>query len=139
MISICTPRPNVQDRRDQWGYAIPSADISAVYVIDPTDEPLVRPFHDGIKILALSELVGDVVIVQPLSGANVQGTQSLVDYVHPTDATYVFWHDDEHMTTDDLAGVTPDALVYIPTSDDTQLYSASAMMVVMYDRLAKGG
>jgi tRNA(Leu) C34 or U34 (ribose-2'-O)-methylase TrmL len=71
-------------------------------------------------------------------GAFVKGTESLVDFVHPLDATYVFGPDSRHMTDDDLS-VNFLARVYIPTDPTgTSLFAGSAFSVLMYDRMQKG-
>jgi tRNA(Leu) C34 or U34 (ribose-2'-O)-methylase TrmL len=73
------------------------------------------------------------VLVQPQNGRNLQGEHSLIDFVHPENAVYIFGPDDGH-----LQAAAYDTSVYIPQADGrTVLWSHQAAAIVLYDRLVK--
>jgi len=81
-----------------------------------------------------------LVVLSPAEGRYVQGTESLVDFVHPENAVYLFGSNHSHLTHEELPKV-PDHIVYIPIAQTgyVELYSWVALAVVMYDRMVKGG
>ena len=77
---------------------------------------------------------GTRVVIQPADGHNVQGTVSLVDFVHPEDAVYIFGGDDGFMEP-----IEADHYVYIPTPPTWELYASQAGAIVIWDRTIKNG
>ena len=138
MIRIATALPTSHDRIDQWGYVLPAFDLDAC-IVWGTSGAMARPFHKSTNVMLLNELVGPLVLVHPLSGTLVQGETDLVGFAHPADCTYIFGPDDRTLTPEDLAGVALVGSVYVPTRADTNLFSATACAIVLYDRIAKNG
>lgn len=62
-----------------------------------------------------------------------EGAQSLLDFVHPQDAIYVFGPEDGSIEQSLIDQA--DAVVYIPTN--TCMNLAATVNVVLYDRMAK--
>ena len=66
----------------------------------------------------------------------VEGSTPLKDYVHPSDAIYVFGSSVENL----VSHITEaDDVVTIYTPALTDMFASSAMTAVLYDRLAKAG
>lgn len=80
----------------------------------------------------------ELVVLSPEAGRYVQGTESLVDFVHPENAVYWFGSNHRHLTLDELPR-TPDAIVYVPTDSYPEMYNFVCAAVVAYDRRVKGG
>ena len=92
----------------------------------------VRDWHDEVP------KEHSLVVLSPANAMNVKGTQSLVDFEHPENAVYWFGSNHHHLEWEDLPR-QPDAIVYIPANDYTELYSWTALTLVLYDRLVKHG
>jgi tRNA(Leu) C34 or U34 (ribose-2'-O)-methylase TrmL len=69
----------------------------------------------------------------------VSGVLSLYDYVHPSDAIYVFGPDHRNLTWEEIALENPD-VVYIPVPPGSamrEMFSYTAAAIVAYDRIKK--
>ena len=133
MIGICliAPEQGLPHEVDQWVYLSWGLAPDGVWA---TDDAFGRT---GLETVAsLADLpAADIVIVQPLSGKHVQGTEPLGPYSHPDSAIYVFGASNYNMTTDDISGVAIHSKVYIPGEIDFHAPIAGAM--VLYDRVSK--
>lgn len=81
----------------------------------------------------LPELAGIVVLVSPKDAAHMPGTESLADFEHPEDCTYVFGPDHSDLNIDRRF----DHRLYIPGA--AHLSACDAARIVLYDREAKRG
>lgn len=71
----------------------------------------------------------------PVAIELVEGATSLVDFVHPDNAFYIFGPEDKSLDKDVVAWC--DHVIYIPTVGCMNL--AATVNVVLYDRMAKLG
>lgn len=78
----------------------------------------------------------DVVLIQPADGEHVEGTDSLVPFVHPEDCVYLFGGSDSHLTLD---GIVPVSKIYIPHVATWNMFASQAAAIVLYDRYVKRG
>lgn len=128
--------------RDEWNLAFLHFAPDHVYALgaDTEWEPYRQPYT---RVPTLASLVippgTKLVIFAPTNGEHVQGTESLVTFVHPEDALYVFGQDHQHFDPALLGGRTPDHLVYVPTLGDAQMHSYTAGLLMFYDRAVKRG
>lgn len=70
----------------------------------------------------------------PVAVEIIDGARSLVDYVHPERAFYIFGAEDQTLGKDVLSKCRD--VVYVPTKHCMNL--AATVNVVLYDRMAKG-
>ena len=134
MVSVCLAAPASEFEQNQWDYVLSSFRADAVYVLGPQG---VYPAFHGLnaKYVESCECLGNVVVMSPEEGMNVQGEVSLEDFEHPFECTYLFGSDHSH-----LEAVPQDVIakVYIPVQH-TELYSWIAYAVTMWDRKVKRG
>jgi hypothetical protein len=138
VLGVCLPHPTNGEWRNQWSYVLSHFGPEEVWVVgEPAGE---RPLWKGARAIAgcvdLPAL--PLVVVQPRRGRYLPGRESLVGFSHPEDAIYLFGADNANMSKEDIAR-EPDHLVYIPTSDDHEMWSWVAGAVVLYDRMVKRG
>jgi hypothetical protein len=81
-----------------------------------------------------------VVVIQPRTGREVSGDVSLKNFVHPDGpVVYLFGGSHSVMRKHSLTGLNIFAKVYIPVSDDWELFSQQAAAMVLWDRLSRHG
>ncbi len=127
--------------QDQWSWVFSNFGITDIWERGwqgSTDADIYQPV---IRIDTAAELPAErplVVLAHPDS-QYIKGNQSLVDFVHPADAIYLFGSSYGNLSDeDDLGGRKPDALVYIPTVEH-ECYAHSAAYITLWDRYIKWG
>ena len=130
--------PTNQSQLAQWDFALSNFVPDVLYVVRQEGfEPESRSnvFRDAEFCSSVLDVPGRHVVLAPESGRYVQGEQSLFDFEHPADATYVFGADNRHL--DEV--VEGSDLVFIPTDTIHEMFSWVAYGVVMWDRRLKHG
>lgn len=113
---------------NQWSYLLQHSTPDELYIYGPGPLPPNKILRDATLIDALADLPAGPAVVLADSAA----TDSLMDYVHPADAYYVFGPDH---TNEDWQGHAFDASFYIPPVDSINLlFSYEAAAMVGYDR-----
>jgi hypothetical protein len=144
MVRIVLPLPSGQDRLDQWAYIVHALPWDELVIWSDTakTELLPRPFRGYAKVQSdIGAFSGDstLVVLTGADASHLPGEQSLKDYQHPTDATYIFGSDDGRLMPSYFDGLAIDK-VYIPTIPDSfSLFSAAAFAITLWDRTVKGG
>lgn len=131
MARLCLihPEHGVTHEIDQWLYLATFFGVE-VYAIGAHQK------RKGVTYVAsVSEVPGTAVVVQPLTGRNVQGEVALASFVHPTDATYVFGGSDYIVTQDDIVGHT--LSLFIPGTEE--LHAPLAGAIVLHARRVQLG
>lgn len=134
---------NNNDAQNQWDYVLTNFGIPPENVWMRNDLDLLN-YHGKYTQTHGTAFDLDpnipLVVVQPLGGRYIQGNISLIDFVHPNSAIYLFGGDNDNLSSEeDLGGRNPDYLVYIPTATHDEMYSWVAASCVLYDRLVKNG
>ncbi len=137
---ICWRYDNRPDIQNQWEFIFSNFGVTA-------DRAWIRGAPDGFesylnvpRIEKADEIAspGPFILLAHLE-AKIPGLTSLVDFVHPADAIYVFGADNVVLTMADDMGTAEFAdKIYIP-SVKHESYSYVAAAMTLYDRLAKGG
>ena len=122
--------------QDQFSFAFSNFGIKDVWMIGPGD----KIYQKCEQITSAAELPADrpLVVLQPQDGRNVKGTESLVDFVHPDDAIYMFGGSHDVMEGDDLGGRVPEHQVFIPF-EKHECYAFAAAYITLWDRKLKHG
>lgn len=141
MFGVCYRYDLRSDIQDQWEHVLSNFGLT-------TDRVWVRgapedwqSYLKAPKIDTLADIAGTrpIVVLQHPEAREFPGTVSLVDYVHPADAIYVFGADNVILTEgDDLGGRAVAARVFIPTVA-LESYSFVAAAMTLYDRFVKNG
>jgi hypothetical protein len=136
MLGIAIVGPiNAMDS-NQWDYAISHWIPDHVYVVGDIS----IPFRGAIRLPCLGYLsAGTTVLLAPQNGARFQGDESLADFSHPTDATYIFGSNHRHLTDAEMGGLSPTHKVFIPTESHHEMHSFVAAAITLYDRSVKSG
>lgn len=128
---------NSTDER-QYDYVLSNFKADVLYVKTRRGfEPTSNIFKTAIRIDSVDDLPADhpLVVFLPQNARYLTPTISLNDFVHPTDAIYMFGPNHENLSTgDDFSNRAPDSLVYIPTDTTDDMYSYNSYAVVMWDR-----
>lgn len=144
MFGVCFRRETDHWLQDQWSFLFSNFGVSEIWERGKhdargTDWNIYQP---TIAIDTAAELPQDrpvVVLASPL-GRYVQGVESLLDFVHPENAIYLFGGSNANLNDeDDLGGRKPDHLVFIPTASRDELHSHAAGYVTLWDRVSKSG
>ncbi len=109
---------------NQWSYVLSHFKPSQIYLIGDykTSDKI---YNNAIKGLPDKDLI----ILAPKNGRYIQGEIPLNEFKHPSDAVYYFGSDREHMNN--MEGTK----VYIPTDDNSEMYSWVAGAITFWDRL----
>lgn len=137
-------KPDCGESFNQWDYVLTNFGISPDNVWMRNVEHSTHRYNGKFKNLHLKAddiVLGiPLIVVQPVNGRYIQGITSLIDFVHPTDALYVFGGDRNNMDIEgDIGNRTIDEIVYIPTQTHDEMYSWIAAAIVFYDRMTKNG
>lgn len=137
---ICWRYDNRPEIQNQWEFVLSNFGVTADRAWVRGAPPDWRSYLDAPKIEKVDEIAGDrsfVLLAHP--EAKLPGLISLVNFVHPADAVYIFGADNVILTAkDDLGSAVLEDRVYIPTVQH-ESYSYVAAAMTLYDRLAKGG
>lgn len=113
--------------------------IQRVYLLGDQEE-WVPHRAELVPIPSLDVLVdAPLVVLAPPSGRYVQGEHSLHDFVHPvSDSTvYFIGANDGFLSPDAVPSGVP--RVFIPTADDLEMHSHTALTCALWDRCVKHG
>ena len=138
MYGVCFTGEKNRDDQDQWSFLFSNFGVKDIWELErPNTEKIYQP---TVKIQTAAELPSDrpLVVVQPPEGRFVQGTESLIDLVHPGEAIYMFGGSHDVMTLEDLGGRVPEYSVYIPLVKH-ECYAFSAAYMTLWDRKVKHG
>lgn len=136
MVGVCliTPEQGEAHEVDQWVYLSWAMSLDGVWA---TDTAYGRSGVTTIK--SLSDLPpANLIVVQPLNGANIKGTEPLSTFIHPPNALYIFGASNTIMAERDIAGVSIHSKVYIASISGTELHAPIAGAMVLFDRASKG-
>ncbi len=76
-----------------------------------------------------------IILLQQQDGRYVQGEESLVDFSHPDECTYLLGQSHGQLTLDyDVA-----YKLFIPSVPTWSMFTSQATAIVLYDRLVKRG
>ena len=139
MTGVCFRREQSWEQ-DQWSFVFSNFGVTEIWERGFDGNKDLNIYQPTIKIDTAKELPDrPLVVLAHIEGRYYQGNESLVDFVHPDDAIYMFGGSMANLTDeDDLGGRVPDHLVYIP-SVKCEMYSHAAAYITLYDRLAKNG
>ena len=115
--------------------------VTEIYEIGHDDNRDYRLYQPTIPIDTAADLPVDrsLVVLASQDAKYVRGNESLVEFVHPDNAIYLFGGSHLNLNDDQcLGGATPDHLVFIP-SVKYEMYSHAAAYITLYDRLVKNG
>lgn len=133
MINVVLTLSNAYSE-NQWDYILSNFAADNIYLLNGM-EPTGKLLQAATRITTVDELPEiPLILLAPLQGRYIQGDESLVDFVHPADATYLFGSDKAHMEQELLGTRVPDHKVYVPTDDNTEMYSWTAYTSVVWDR-----
>ena len=127
--------------QDQWSWIFSNYGITDIWERGWNGSTDAAIYQTTIKIDTAAELpVGrPVVVLAPIDGRYIKGTKSIEDWIHPEDAIYLFGGSQANLNDeDDLGGITPHSVLYIPTVE-LEMYSHSAAYITLYDRKVKRG
>jgi len=117
---------STMESENQWDYMLTH--------FQPDHIVLLNDYQPSGQILkgALREFPDDSpkIFFTPKDAYRISGEISLVDFVHPEHATYIFGSDHEHTLE-----MVCDQKVYIPLDDKCEMYSWTAAAIVFWDRL----
>lgn len=147
MLGVCFCFYKLSSLRAQWMYLLTGFQVEQrweIAVDGQGDQASLD--HKITTIRTADELPTDLplVLIQPRAGDFLQGTESLADFIHPTDAIYLFGSDGQALSEVQLGARVPDSSLYIPLPinaerpHDEELYSVQAAAIALYDRIAKG-
>lgn len=125
--------------QDQWSWLFSNFGVTNIWERGAVDSDA-KIYQSTVKIDTAAELPVDqpLIVLAPKAGRHIQGTESLVDFVHPDNAIYMFGGSHENLSEEDFGGRDADALVYIPLVAH-ECYSHSAAYVALWDRYSKRG
>lgn len=123
--------------QDQWSFVFSNFGIKDIWELKtPNAEKIYQP---TIKIESAEELPArPLVVMAPPDGRYIKGTESLIDFVHPDDAIYLFGGSYDNLSNQELGDRKPDHLVYIPF-EEYECYAFTAAYVTLWDRKMKHG
>lgn len=140
MIGVCFKSERRGWMQDQWSWVFSNFGITDIWERNGggSDGEI---YQTVIQCNTAADLPPEpsLVVLAPIDGKFVQGTQSLVDFVHPDNAIYMFGGSYDNLSDeDDFGGRVPDSVIYIPTVK-LEMYSHVAGYLTMYDRYVKRG
>jgi len=127
--------------QDQWSWVFSNFGITEIWERDWDGGSDAKIYQDVTRIDTAVELPTDreLIVLTPIEGRYIKGDQSLVDFVHPENAIYLFGGTQSNLNDEeDFNGRVPDALVYIPTVK-LEMYGHVAAYLTFYDRYVKRG
>lgn len=115
----------------EWDYAISNLSPDGVTYCLGSYQPTHNPFRDAPRIDSLAELPTGIpkVVIAPFTSRNHAPSVSLVDFVHPEDAIYIFGPNNEHLEAAEV-----DHVVVIPTDTKDEMFNYMSYLVTMWDR-----
>jgi hypothetical protein len=136
MVGVCFIAEDRHTYQDQWSYLFSNFGITDIWELGES----IKVYQPTTKIETAAELPADIplVVMQPPDGRWVQGTESLVDFVHPDEAIYMFGSSNAQMTLEDLGGRVAEHYVYIPLVKH-ECFAFSAAYMTLWDRKIKNG
>jgi len=143
-LAVCIHYTNSSCFQNQWDYVLSHYNLTNLYIIGAPKKDV----FDGNNVFKTAQLIKNaeklpknkpLILMAPKNGRYVQGTVSLIDFVHPSHATYFFGPDNLHVSEDILGSRQPDHKVYIPTKTKDNIYSFIAAAITFYDRMVKHG
>ena len=137
---VCYRYDNRLDIMNQWEFVLSNFGLMSGEVWVRGAPAEFESYLKAVHIDKADEIPGDrPLVLLAHTESKVPGLISLVDYVHPVNAIYVFGADNVVFTEeDDIGTKTLDAKVYIPTAQ-YECYAHIAAAMTFYDRMAKGG
>ena len=125
--------------QDQWSWVFSNFGITEIWERDHEDSGDGAIYQPTIKISTAVDLPDrPLVVLSPPGGRFLKGTVSLADFNHPEEAIYMFGQSHGVLSDDDMAGRSPDSVVFIPTVKH-EMYSHTAAYVTLWDRYVKRG
>lgn len=122
--------------RRLWKQSIQAFEVDAWAMCGVRGGPFTSPVqHDDLAAM-LAAHVGPKTFLMPKGTADAAELSytDLVAYAHPSDAIYVFGNSGENL----VSSVGPeDEVVAICTPAEAAMFASSAVVAVLYDRLAK--
>lgn len=138
MISICLHTPVNEELQNQWDYVLNNFMVDQIYVVGGNIKSKI--FKNATYINDYSEIKSkNIVLCSPDNAREVQGEISLIEFSHPDDCCYVFGRDDGYFKSNDFQNIDLHKKVYIPMSNDLDMYSHVAAAVFLFDRKVKNG
>lgn len=140
-IGICFKSEHRGWMQDQWSWVFSNFGVSDIWERDWNGSSDADIYQSTIRIDTAAELPTDrpIVILAPIDGRYIKGTESIEDFVHPEDAIYLFGGSRANLSDeDDLGGITPHSVLYIPTVK-LEMYGFAAAYITLYDRKVKRG
>jgi hypothetical protein len=140
MIIIVIHNANATDEK-QWEYILSNFQSDKIYIMESTHEctgtvcsgqPHVQTISDVPEAATMP-----VICLTPFISFYFKGTKiPLQDFVHPTDAIYVFGPNNTHLDPSEFFpnGETYQE-VYIPNDTNDEMFSQTVYAVTMWDRL----
>ncbi len=139
MLAVAFAHTEVQNFLQQWEYVLCHFQADAIYCVGgPPPEGAV--LSSAVQIVNSQDIPSalSLVLLAPENGLNVQGDESLVDFVHPDDVVYWFGSDSRHIELELFEGRSPDHKVFVPVDTADQAYSFMVYGIVAWDRRCKG-
>lgn len=119
---------------NEFDYALSNIKADEIYLYG-SYQPTNNLLRDRKQITTANELPQvPLVLVLPLTARNFVPTTSLLDFVHPTDATYVFGPNNEHLTDEFMGGRVADHIIYIPTDTMDEMFNYTACLITLWHR-----
>lgn len=125
------------DRREKWKYwelIFQFFKVDHLYVLGlPDDQYDYTPTGVPMTpILSVSEIPGELVIWNEKNASYTPGDVSMLEFTHPSDATYYFGSDEDHIRGRAHAS----SVVFIPSADPHApgLWSYQAAAIALFDR-----
>ena len=129
----------IEDNRTQklWDYVVLNFAPNEIYMMGESPKWMLHKSMKRAKNIKTADELPDLplIMIQPRNAKVYKGEISLSEFQHPEKAIYFFGADDSDTTEEHLGSRVPDALVYIPTSTDDQMYAPMAYAVVAWDQL----
>lgn len=138
MVGICFSFDNNLMVREYWSYIFENFGITDIWELNrPTN--IDSNYYIPTAIDSVSELPVNrpIVIASHENAKYLQGTISLLDFIHPTNAIYIFGSDNDNLYPKMFKNMLYQA-VYIPGSSN-EMHSFQAGAIFMYDRMVKLG
>ena len=124
--------------REYWSYIFEHFEIIDIWELNRPSN-IDSNYYIPIAIYSVSDLPTDssIVIASHKNAKYLQGTIPLVDFIHPTNAIYIFGSDANNLYPEMFKDMTYQT-VYIPGSSN-EMHSFQAGAMFMYDRMVKNG
>jgi hypothetical protein len=138
VFGVCFRREKHPALQDQWSHVFSNFGVEEIWERGYAEGDG-KIYQTVIPIDLCSELPSDrpTVVLASQEGRYIKGEENLLTFAHPANAIYIFGGSHVNLTyEDDLGGLVPDHLVYIPTVKH-ETFSHVAASVVLWDRLVK--